>query len=391
LPTNRKYINLNAMKRNTILVFLAFLSTLEALSQGTIIDHTSTRIAQIPESVILAARQNLHIAYGHTSHGSQLTDGMTGMVTFMNGLGFTNNLYAWNNGGTSGALDLHDYAMGGDVGYYPDWVNNTRDYLGTPNLSTGRGTGANDNVNVIIWSWCGQVDDKYAAGTLYSEYINPMAQLETDYPGIKFIYMTGHLDHSDDANNKAANQAIRNYCISNNKILYDFADIESYNPDNTFFQYAGDDCSYYSANGTLLGNWAIEWQNSHTINVDWYDCSSAHSQALNANQKAYAAWWLWARLTGWVYSPTGINEEEQNTINVSVFPNPSDGRFTVKTTNYNIDAIEIFNIIGSKVASRLYSEQPASAEVDISGLVKGIYILKVKNGKKTYVEKILIK
>jgi hypothetical protein len=30
---------------------------------------------------------------------------------------------------------------------------------------------------VIIWSWCGQVDEKYAAGTLYSEYLDPMAQL----------------------------------------------------------------------------------------------------------------------------------------------------------------------------------------------------------------------
>ena len=32
---------------------------------------------------------------------------------------------------------------------------------------------------------------------------------------------------------------------------------------------------------------------------DWYSCSSAHSQPLNANRKAYAAWWLWARLAGW--------------------------------------------------------------------------------------------
>jgi hypothetical protein len=44
MPTNRKYINLNAMKRNTILVLLAFLSTLKALSQGIIIDHNSIRI-----------------------------------------------------------------------------------------------------------------------------------------------------------------------------------------------------------------------------------------------------------------------------------------------------------------------------------------------------------
>ncbi|TET83275.1 MAG: PKD domain-containing protein, partial [Desulfobacteraceae bacterium] len=48
-----------------------------------------------------------------------------------------------------------------------------------------------------------------------------------------------------------------------------------------------------------MGNWAIEWQNSHTEDVDWYDCTSAHSQPLNANRKAYAAWWLWARLAGW--------------------------------------------------------------------------------------------
>ncbi len=33
--------------------------------------------------------------------------------------------------------------------------------------------------------------------------------------------------------------------------------------------------------------------------TDWYSCSSAHSQPLNANRKAYAAWWLWARIAGW--------------------------------------------------------------------------------------------
>jgi hypothetical protein len=379
------------MKRNTTLVLLVFISSLQAFPQGIIINHNCMRIALIPESVILTAKQNLHIAYGHTSHGSQLTDGMTGLVAFMNGKGYTNNLYSWNNGGISGALDLHDYAMNGDVGYYPDWVNNTRTYLGAPNSATGRGTGANADVNVIIWSWCGQVSGKYAAGTLFSEYINPMAQLETDYPGIKFIYMTGHLDHWDDANNKAANQVIRDYCITNNKILYDFADIESYNPDNTFFQYSGDDCSYYSSTGNLLGNWATEWQNTHTINVDWYDCGAAHSLPLNANQKAYAAWWLWAKLTGWIYDPAGIKDKDNGTIEVTVFPNPSDGRFNVKSSLYNIDAIEIFNIIGSKVSSRSYSEQSVAVEIDISGLAKGIYFLKVNSGKKASVQKIMIK
>ncbi|NOU46785.1 MAG: hypothetical protein HOO86_06960 [Bacteroidales bacterium] len=284
------------MKKIILLVSIAIFCTSQTFSQGIIVNHTCTKIEQIPESAIQTAKQNLHIAYGHTSHGSQITDGMTGLVAFMNGNGYTNDLYTWNNGGTDGALDLNDYAMEGDVGYYPDWVNNTRNYLGAPDMITGRGTGENADVNVIIWSWCGQVTTKYQSGTLISEYIDPMVQLETDYFGIKFVYMTGHLDHWQDADNKAANQVIRDFCLVDHKILYDFSDIESYDPDDSFFQFAGDDCSYYSATGDLLGNWAIEWQNSHTVDVDWYECGSAHSQPLNANQKAYAAWWLWAFL-----------------------------------------------------------------------------------------------
>ena len=272
-------------------------------STPLIIDHASTDILALPESAINQAKANLHIAYGHTSHGSQLTTGMTALVGFANngglGLDLPQNIFEWNNGGTGGALDLHDYAMGGDVGYYPAWVNNTRAYLGSPDSETGRGTN-NPDVNVIIWSWCGQVPSKYSAGTLNSEYLTPMTELEDDYPGIQFVYMTGHLDHSNDIALKAGNQIIRNYCINNNKILYDFADIESYDPDGTFYEFASDSCAYYeSADGAQLGNWATEWQNSHTEGVDWYSCTSAHSEPLNANRKAYAAWWLWASLAGW--------------------------------------------------------------------------------------------
>jgi hypothetical protein len=158
----------------------------------------------------------------------------------------------------------------------------------------------NAGVNVIMWSWCGQVDSKYANSRLFDEYIMPMEELEAAYPDVKFVYMTGHVDHADDANNKAANQIIRNYCIANNKILYDFADIESHDPDGNYYPFPNDNCDYYaSRNGELLGNWALEWQDSHIENIDWYNCASAHSQALNANQKAYAAWWLFARIGGW--------------------------------------------------------------------------------------------
>lgn len=257
-----------------------------------VIDHRHVDIATLTQAQIERAKGVLHIAYGHTSHGSQLTDGMSGLVGFANGggkgLSLPENIFAWNNGGTGGALDLHDCAMGGDVGYHPQWVANTTNYLNHP---------ANADVNVIIWSWCGQMSGKYSGGTLSNQYLQPMAALEARYPGVVFVYMTGHVDIRDDANNKAACKVIRDWCSVGNRVLYDFNDIEHHDPDGTFFEFVNDDCGIYGgAGGTATGNWATAWQNAHTAGVDWYPCGSAHSQPLNANLKAYSAWALWCRL-----------------------------------------------------------------------------------------------
>jgi len=246
-----------------------------------IVDHRHTKLNQIPVEWIEKAKSTLHIAYGHTSHGSQITTGMTGLVSF------AGNLYLWNSGGKDGVLDIRDGNLGEarDLGN-PDrtlWADTTRKYLNT-----------HPEINVVIWSWCGQVSS--ATENDINTYLNLMNQLEKEYPYVSFVYMTGHTDGTGLSGNlHIRNEQIRRYCIANNKILYDFEDIESYDPDGRYFgdKNVRDDCSYSG------GNWAIEWQNSHRESVDWYRCQSAHSQPLNANLKAYAAWWLWARLAGW--------------------------------------------------------------------------------------------
>jgi hypothetical protein len=375
--------------KRLLVIVLLFTLTISAIS-AEIIDHNCTDITQIPESAINQAKADLHIAYGHTSHGSQLTDGMSGLIGFANGGGLglllPTDIFAWNNGGTGGALDLHDYAMSGDCGYYPQWVNETVAYLNNP---------ANSDVNVIIWSWCGQVDDKYAAGTLGSEYLYPMAQLEVDYPDVSFIYMTGHVDHWDDANNKAANQMIRDYCITNDKVLYDFAAIESYDPDGIFFEFPHDNCNYYeSVTGPLLGNWAIEWQNSHTVNVDWYNCNSAHSEPLNANRKAYASWWLWATLAGW--DPfLSVNEVIiiDKDILLTNYPNPFNPTTTIFFLIPNKCKVDlsICNIKGQKVKSLVKETIPAGdhnilwngTDDNNKPVSSGVYFYKLNVNDKT--------
>ncbi|MDY6953614.1 MAG: fibronectin type III domain-containing protein, partial [Thermodesulfobacteriota bacterium] len=300
--TKKAHICFRPLSVWCVLLLLPFLigPAASAADQPIIVDHTCTDITEIPESAINAAKALLHIGYGHTSHGSQLTSGMSGLVGFANngGLGLTlpEDIFKWNNGGADGALDLEEgdgYGSGWldhDCGYYPNWVDETRAYLDDPSHA---------DVNVIIWSWCGQASGRTEQAML-DTYLTPMSQLEDAYPDVTFVYMTGHADGSGETGNlHLRNQQIRDYCIANNKVLYDYYDIECYDPDGAYFgdKLVNDGCYYDTdGNGSRDGNWATEWQAAHLEGVDWYSCGSAHSQPLNANRKAYAAWWLWARL-----------------------------------------------------------------------------------------------
>ena len=270
----------------TVTVRQASEDTTHVETSAIIANHSCTHLSTIPQGAVESAKANLHIAYGHTSHGSQLVTGMTGLV------GFKGNLYSFNGGGSGGALDLRDMPFSGanDLGN-PNrsaWAAATRTYLD-----------AHTDVNVVIWSWCGQVST--ATEGDITLYLNLMSGLEADYPDVKFVYMTGHLDGSGlNGNLHIRNEQIRAYCTAHKKILYDFADIETYNPDGVYFgdKIPTDACDYdNNDDGSREANWAEEWQDAHP--GEWYDCESAHSEPLNANQKAYAAWWLWARLAGW--------------------------------------------------------------------------------------------
>lgn len=272
-----------------------------------IADHRAVnllRLGKIPESAVVKAKKNLHIGYGHTSHGSQITDGMSGLVDFANhgglGIPYTKDLFAWNRGGTYYALDLQQgagYQKGPlrlDCGY-SGWDKETRDFLDDPK---------NSNINVIMWAWCGQVSGM-TDNKMITHYLSPMNQLEKDYPHVTFIYMTGHLSHNGtgpNENTHLRNEQIRAFCRDNGKWLFDFADIESYNPDGEYYgnRKTNDACDYDSdGNGSLDANWALEWQNNPKNKGKWFACKSAHTQPVNANQKAWAFWWLLARIAGW--------------------------------------------------------------------------------------------
>lgn len=305
-------------------VLLASLSLATAASGADraaplVVNHLNTILADIPRDAIQGAIDNLVIAYGHTSHGSQLVTGMDSLAAFVG-----DDIYSWSMDGSDGTLELRDKVMPYDLGY-ASWEPDTRAYLNS-----------HPEVNVIIWSWCGQV--VYATEAYINEYLADMTALEVDYPNVSFVYMTDHLaGWTYGTNPFIRNQQIRDYCVANNKILYDFTDIESYDPDGNYYadRRANDNCDYDSdGDGTLeIGvdaNWAIDWQNANPD--DWYDCLVAHSQPLNGNLKAVAAWWLWARLAGWSGVPVVSGDESDGpkpVLDPSCYPNPFNPTTTI--------------------------------------------------------------
>lgn len=332
----------------------------DSAGEGLIINHTCTDISDVPEDRIQAVRNTLRIWYGHTSHGSQITSGMSAMV---------DSLYSYNSG--PGSLS-YDERTDADLGHNGDlyWRDLTVDQLNNPD---------NDR-NLVMWSWCGGVSDNTEAGI--TTYLQAMNQLETEYPGVTFIYMTGHLDGSGEGGNlHIRNNQIREYCQAHGKILYDFADIESYDPDGNYYLdlQANDNCDYYD--GSSPRNWAVEWCAAHPGECS--ACACAHSQSLNCDLKARAFWYMLARVAGW-----DPNEGAEPSLSVDpdhLFlsatdggTNPADGSFIVTNSGggemtYTIGDDADWLSVSPTGGASFGEGDTITVSVNISGLEVGTY------------------
>ncbi len=254
--------------------------------KALIIDHTCTDISKVPVRWISKAGKQFRVWYGHTSHGSQITSGMSII---------NKGIFRFNTTGKDGALSYQETS--GDLGHRGDmrWMKKTRDQLSRPG----------NDVNVVIWSWCGGCSDNTEKGI--NSYLQAMTELESEYFDVIFIYMTGHLDGSGvDGNLNKCNNQIRKYCKTHKKVLFDFADIESFDPDgNSFLQRRANDGCLYDRNddGRRDANWCDEWIAKHPDHGIALPESASHTRPLNAALKGRAFWWMMAKLAGWNGKP----------------------------------------------------------------------------------------
>jgi hypothetical protein len=206
----------------------------------------------IPSEVVEAIAA-LNIYYGHTSHGSQLVAGVD---------------------------HIDDYSL-------PNLHETSGDLGGSWNTKTDTYLASHPETDVVIWSWCGQQSSN-SEGRV-NTYLSNMNALEAEYPGVTFIYMTGHLRGAyseyqyDIETNQVLqrnNKIITDYVAANNKWLFDFADIESY------LDGSSTQCMYDEMPSECV------WPDTPTF-------SCAHSRAPNCIRKGKAFLWLLARISGW--------------------------------------------------------------------------------------------
>jgi hypothetical protein len=72
-----------------------------------------------------------------------------------------------------------------------------------------------------------------------------------------------------------------------------------------------------------------------------------------------------------------------------VYPNPTKGKLTINSSS-QITAIEVYSLSGKQIYSNYNFKQQTSEEIDLSGYAKGIYIMKIYNGTKSYNRKVVV-
>ena len=256
--------------------------SMAAAQQPLIIDHNCTDIDQIPPHWVEAAR-GLAFHYAHTSHGSQVVSGLNYLETqdpqWSLTVDYAGGLPPSSSPCTPDYLCIYD-------GNPPETYIQPPDYWSTPGgIARTDAVAETGFFDHSMWSWCGEQSGNSTATV--QQYLDTMAAFEDTHDPMRFILMTGHTDGGG-ATLQQNNDQVRQFALDNNMVLFDFADIESWDPGGGFYPDTNDSCP-----------WCQPWCDANPGFCPNPPISCSHSHSLVCYLKGRAFWWMAARLAGW--------------------------------------------------------------------------------------------
>jgi CubicO group peptidase (beta-lactamase class C family) len=89
---------------------------------------------------------------------------------------------------------------------------------------------------------------------------------------------------------------------------------------------------------------------------------------------------------------TSVKNISKNSFIFTVYPNPSNGKFTVNVEGFQQEncKLEICNLLGQEIYTAFFKEQQSTLDIDLSGFPKGFYFVKFDDGTNSYKQKIII-
>jgi len=162
---------------------------------------------------------------------------------------------------------------------------------------------------------------------------------------------------------------------------------------------------YFTSAGEVPAQYIAAWDSTKWCGLgSIFNSSVKYLEVLNgmlyiggafSNIDGYPMYHI-AKWTGGNYVDTcgntsSINEVINKENDITVFPNPSNGAFQIANSKEQILKVEIYNMLGKEVYSAIPKTTAGTndADIDLSGMPAGVYMLKVHAGKGVYVGKVV--
>ncbi len=164
-------------------------------------------------------------------------------------------------------------------------------------------------------------------------------------------------------------------------------DCITYQPNSKDVLYIGTDFGVFLRDSTM-SDWTAYNNGLPNVTVNQLEIVPSDSQ-LRAATYGRGMW-----KTGLYDWTAGISTINAAGNNITVFPNPSSGLFTVDIDSKQTDnlSLSVFNLIGEKVLTTQKLMQPGDNqfEIDLSSQAKGMYFIFLNSGSHSAVKKIML-